>query len=916
MIDLNEILKPANHKAQLRISVLIFLILCASLSYLVIKAVSDPSIPFLKADPQAKWIRYPLPGQTSGRFEEFASFTTTFRKNFDVEEIPSTARLYVKAFRKCRIWVNNEQIYSDPHNENNWKKLRQIDIVPFLKSGANHIAVEVSCHHGPPSLLLYTQGLHNDLSTDNTWTTSMTSRATIPARIADDTRMLSINFKNISPLDALRKKLPILTIFFVVSAALYWLNFYAQKKTKFYSYPFQAFISKMPQSVLTLCIIFWVLLFINNYPRIPPTYGFDTWSHISYVEYLINSCSIPLANQGWEMYQPPLFYLASAILLVVTRLSITEPYALYILKLIPLLCGVGQICLVYFAARILFPNSKVKQAISVAMIALIPMNIYISHYVSNESLCAFLMALSILITIKILCKSHSSVSLFCVLGIVLGLALLTKPTALVIFPVIYLLLLYKLTSEAKCHLSRIVKYLGVMTIWILIIAGWFYLRNWSHFGKPLISNWEPLTGFYWWMDPGFHTHKYFFRFGGVFKFPYFSGYYSFFDSMYSTLWGDGFYGGKDLYWLRPPWNYEYMSALYLISIPASLSFLFGLYQVVKHAITYISKSWLLILGSVFTIGFSMIYMNLKLPHYTMAKAFYGLAIVMPLALIGGWGIAATDKWLQTKNCLFLRSILYAWLGTLAATVFLAFFVTTQRPEVPLEYGMYLTQQGKYGLATKYYNEALQISPNFADAHNKLGYVLARQGKLDEAIEHLTKALRIEPDSADSHSKLGLVFFRQGKLDRAVTHFNEALRIKPDLADAHSNLGYVLMHQDKLDQAIEHLTEALRIKPDLANAHHNLGCALARRGKLDEAIGCFNRALVIKPDFADAHNDLGVVLALRGKLDEAIMHFIEALRINPDFADAQNNLDVIIAKQDKLNKTYQFYNGPSPETPPE
>jgi|GEM_PF-2746413 len=48
-------------------------------------------------------------------------------------------------------------------------------------------------------------------------------------------------------------------------------------------------------------------------------------------------------------------------------------------------------------------------------------------------------------------------------------------------------------------------------------------------------------------------------------------------------------------------------------------------------------------------------------------------------------------------------------------------------------------------AERMYRKALEINPNYADAHHSLGVVLATRGRVDEAIAHFQKALEINPD---------------------------------------------------------------------------------------------------------------------------------------------------------------------------
>ena len=64
-----------------------------------------------------------------------------------------------------------------------------------------------------------------------------------------------------------------------------------------------------------------------------------------------------------------------------------------------------------------------------------------------------------------------------------------------------------------------------------------------------------------------------------------------------------------------------------------------------------------------------------------------------------------------------------------------------------------------------------------------------QGKLDEAVACYRRALELKPDFAEAHSNLGNALKDQGKLDEAIACYRRALELKPDYAEAHSNLVY-------------------------------------------------------------------------------------------------------------------------------
>ena len=57
------------------------------------------------------------------------------------------------------------------------------------------------------------------------------------------------------------------------------------------------------------------LLLANKLPQLAGPFGFDRDGHLEYIDYILQHKALPLADDGWQMYQPPLFYLLSTLIL-------------------------------------------------------------------------------------------------------------------------------------------------------------------------------------------------------------------------------------------------------------------------------------------------------------------------------------------------------------------------------------------------------------------------------------------------------------------------------------------------------------------------------------------------------------------------------------------------------------------------
>ena len=288
-----------------------------------------------------------------------------------------------------------------------------------------------------------------------------------------------------------------------------------------------------------------------------------------------------------------------------------------------------------------------------------------------------------------------------------------------------------------------------------------------------------------------------------------------------------------------------------------------------------------------------------------------LPALMLLAVVGilglERGLAPNSEPGLTDQTSWRRAIRWGWVLLLAFSVAFNLLASAdQRAKIYNSMGVNLAQAGKMQEAITQYDQALEIEPDYADAHCNLGAALTQVGRVQEAREHLEESQRLAPDSASTHASLGLALEQMGDVQQAMEQFEAALRIRPDFAETHVNLGNVLLKQGRVQEAVAHYEEALRIKPDYVEAHMNLGNGLLTQRKLPEAIAQYEEALRIKPDYPQALDNLGIALAQAGRVPEAMKHWEEALRLKPDDVNAHYNLGNALQGQGRVPEAIEQF----------
>ena len=92
------------------------------------------------------------------------------------------------------------------------------------------------------------------------------------------------------------------------------------------------------------------------------------------------------------------------------------------------------------------------------------------------------------------------------------------------------------------------------------------------------------------------------------------------------------------------------------------------------------------------------------------------------------------------------------------------------PNVPLLFnlvGACYKALGQLEGSVKMFETAVNIKPDYAEAHKNLGITLRDMGQMDEALESLKTAVLVEPNYVDAHYNLAITFKELGHLDESV-----------------------------------------------------------------------------------------------------------------------------------------------------
>ncbi|CAG0962477.1 hypothetical protein MYXO_00835 [Myxococcaceae bacterium] len=115
-----------------------------------------------------------------------------------------------------------------------------------------------------------------------------------------------------------------------------------------------------------------------------------------------------------------------------------------------------------------------------------------------------------------------------------------------------------------------------------------------------------------------------------------------------------------------------------------------------------------------------------------------------------------------------------------------------------------------------------------------------------AIAAYRRAIELDPDFADAHCNLGTVLYNQGRRGEARACFERALELAPRHLEAHFNLANVFEEDDRNESALKHYKETVRLDPFFPDAQLNLALLYEKLGLPHTARAFWRRYLQLDP----------------------------------------------------------------------
>ena len=220
-------------------------------------------------------------------------------------------------------------------------------------------------------------------------------------------------------------------------------------------------------------------------------------------------------------------------------------------------------------------------------------------------------------------------------------------------------------------------------------------------------------------------------------------------------------------------------------------------------------------------------------------------------------------------------------GAIPATQVAA--LNQRRAVDPVAYDLYLRGRHEWGLRTpagyenaiRYYTEATERDPDFAQAYAGLADVYVLQGaplitgvplqNMKLAQQAAVRAIELDDRLAESHTSLGAVlFFGSRDFAGAEREFRRAIELNRQYPTAHQWLAILLSEQGRDREAVEHATAAVTIDPLSGTMRQTIALVHYYGRRYDEAIAAGRRALELNAQLPLARNIMAKAFMLKGE----------------------------------------------------
>jgi len=208
-------------------------------------------------------------------------------------------------------------------------------------------------------------------------------------------------------------------------------------------------------------------------------------------------------------------------------------------------------------------------------------------------------------------------------------------------------------------------------------------------------------------------------------------------------------------------------------------------------------------------------------------------------------------------------------------------------------------------------KALALDGARAEAHTALGFVKHYNWDWPAAEQDFKRAIDLNPNYANAHNFYASYLMSRGRVDESIAASNRARELDPFSLAISAQRGFLLENARRYNEAIEQLRGVIAMDPSHYQAFWFLGHTYAANKQFEEAIAAAEKAVELSERAPGALGMLGLVYGLAGRTADALKIRNELLELNKTrYVTPAALVNVYIGLGDKdqafiwLEKAYQ------------
>lgn len=201
-------------------------------------------------------------------------------------------------------------------------------------------------------------------------------------------------------------------------------------------------------------------------------------------------------------------------------------------------------------------------------------------------------------------------------------------------------------------------------------------------------------------------------------------------------------------------------------------------------------------------------------------------------------------------------------------------------------GNCFSHQKEHENAIKFFQRAVQVSPNFAYAYTLLGHEYVLVEELEKALSCFRTAVRLDHRHYNAWYGIGLTYYKQERFQLAEIYYRKALAINRFSPILMCHVAVVQHATNNTNAALDTLNAAISVSPKNPLCKFERASILHSSERYQEALEELLELKQIVPKESPVYFLIGKVHNKLGNTHLALMHFSWAMDLDPKGANSQ------------------------------